>query len=453
MDELLRIIEQLRAEVAALRAENERLRAELKAAYERIAELERAAARQAAPFRRAAEKKIPPEQKKRPGRKPGHRGFWRKAPDYVDQTIEVPLTGCPHCGGQVTDKRGLLQVIEEIPPLRPEVTRLLTWSGVCPDCGPVRSTHPLQTSCAQGAAGVHLGPRAVALAALLNKHLGNTMRGTCKILKTICGLRVTPGGLAQALARAAGKLESDYQALLADVRRDGAVYSDETSWYVGRPGYWLWTFTTVDTTVYHVDDSRGSMVVQTALGDDFPGVLVSDCLATYDPPPYRKHKCLAHHLRALKDCRQNLEKRGRTSVYLASWYGWCQEVIGLHRGREQLAEGVFAAERERLREAADRLCDASVEEPEEARFRQRMAKQRAHLLGCLDDPRAEPTNNRAERALRPAVIARKLSCGNKTDRGRWCWQILASLAATCHQRAQPFVEYVTPRLTLQMQAG
>ena len=65
------------------------------------------------------------------------------------------------------------------------------------------------------------------------------------------------------------------------------------------------------------------------------------------------------------------------------------------------------------------------------------------LIGCLYDLAVEPTNNRAERALRPVVIACKISCGNKTDRGRQTWQVLASLAATCMQRGENLIDYIT----------
>ena len=82
-------------------------------------------------------------------------------------------------------------------------------------------------------------------------------------------------------------------------------------------------------------------------------------------------------------------------------------------------------------------------------IRNRLSKQRPHLIGCLCDPSAEPTNNRAERSLRPAVIARKISCGNKTERGRIIWQILASLAATCIQRGEDLIDYITARIQLR----
>ena len=195
---LQQVVEQLQRELESLRAENARLRSELEAAQQRIAELERAAARQAAPFRRAESQKVPDAKKKRPGQKPGHPGAFRQRPPQIDGEIEVPLGGCPHCGRAVIDRLPLDQIIEEIPPVRPKVIRLTTYIGQCSQCGEVRSTHPLQTSLAQGAAGVHLGPRALALAVLLNKQLGNTMGSTCRILRDVCGLSITRGGLAQA---------------------------------------------------------------------------------------------------------------------------------------------------------------------------------------------------------------------------------------------------------------
>jgi len=73
-------------------------------------------------------------------------------------------------------------------------------------------------------------------------------------------------------------------------------------------------------------------------------------------------------------------------------------------------------------------------DPDEERVANRVRKHTESLFTLLDHPGVEATNNRAERALRPAVIARKLSCGNKTARGKRTWEILASFAATCHQR-------------------
>lgn len=448
LDEALQVIE-------LLRAENDALRQQLQAAQERIAQLEQAAARQAAPFRRREERKVPPEQQKRPGRKPGHPGFMRARPQTIDANIEAPLPPCcSQCGGHLGDRRPLVQYIEEIPPIRPQVTRLTTWQATCTQCGQVHTTsHPLQTSRAQGAAGVHLGPRAVALATLLNKHLGLTCSKTCRVLQKGFGLSLTRGGLSQLLSRVAAKAESQYEALIDQLRGSPAVFADETSWWVGGPGWWLWVFTTPQTTVYRVADNRGSKVVEETLGEDFPGMLVSDCLASYDPPSCRKHKCIAHHLRALKEQEAAILERGLHSTYLTLWKLHLKDVIETWGQRPALSVEAYAAKVAQLRQGVDNLLEQSPEQPEEVRFRDRLRRRREHLLGCLEEPAAEPTNNRAERALRPAVIARKVSCGNKTDRGRRAFEVLASLAATADQQARDFLADLINLLPLAPQAG
>lgn len=198
-DQMDQSIEQLRKELRQLGSENNQLKHEVKRLQERVAQLENAnrrlqeqleqaqaaTARQAAPFRREQQDKVRPEKQKPPGRKPGHPGNCRQQPDHIDETIEMPLDNCPHCLGPVTDVNRIEQIIEEIPPIRPHVVRLITYSGTCQKCGQVRSSHPLQTSVGQGAAKVQLGPRALALAASLKAVHGLTMRKSCTVLKDL----------------------------------------------------------------------------------------------------------------------------------------------------------------------------------------------------------------------------------------------------------------------------
>ena len=458
--------EQAALTIAKLRRENRELREQLRQALERgdglsdeldrlkqrLEELEREAARQAAPFRRRDKKKVNPAKKKRPGRKPGHVGAFRSVPQQVDFQVEVPLSCCPNCGGALEECSPLIQYIEEIPRVRPQVTRLVTWSAECPACGEVRSMHPLQTSVGQGAAKVQFGPRALGLAATLNKKFGLTMRKTCAVLEQVCGISVTPGGISLALCRVAEKVEADYAQLVEQVRTSDAVFADETSWWVGGPGWWLWVFTTPSgITLYRVDESRGSQVVAQVLGDEFSGVLVSDCLSSYDPACYRKHKCIAHHLQAIRKARERPDTKDTS--YLDNWKKLFGEVIALYHEREQYSAARFAEKKARLTEWADLLLQQPCVQSGDVAVQNRFLKQQAHLLGCLEDFAAEPTNNRAERALRPAVIARKLSCGNKTESGRKCWQILASLAASCDAAGKDFVDFLAQRLPLAVQSG
>jgi len=433
----------LAAEKLGLEQEIGKLKKELEKAREQIEELQRTAARQAAPFRRREALKV--AEKKRPGRPAGHRGVRRARPPHVDQEVEEPLVACPCCGGPVHDRAPLTQYIEELPPVRPVVTRLTTWKGVCPQCGEVHSTHPLQVSHGQGAAGVQLGPRAVAWATLLNKQFGIPLRKTCSILQRGFGLKLSAGGLAQLLHRVAARLRPRYEALREQVRTSAANYMDETSWYVGDPHWVLWVCTAPQYTLYHVDPSHGGPVAEKLLGPDYAGVVVSDCHGAYRRLKCPQHKCIAHHLRALHKSRG--KNPTEASPYLDAWEQLWRRVIELRHLRDELPAETFALRRAGLEATWDKLLARRVRKAGDRYFLGRMQNVGQHHFGCLYHD-VEATNNKAERAIRPAVVARKISCGNRTQRGASTWQILVSLATTAHQCGREFLDELTTALPL-----
>lgn len=433
------------------------LEAQLAGLEERFAELERRALRGAAPFARAESKRSP--SPKRPGRKGGHEGMCRIRPpdEEVDQRIEVPLERCPHCGDRLAGETDQVveQTIIEVPPVRPQVIRLVTHRNVCCGCGRrVASSHPLQVSTACGAAATHLGPRALAFAASLNKGFGLTMRKTCAVLRELVGVTLSPGGLAQALARMAARLTAEDDALLKTIKAQPVLHADETSWWVGRCGFSLWVLTNRVGTCYRIVPSRSRVEAQALMGD-YRGVLVSDCLNIYDDLTPRQHKCYAHHLKEIGKALE--DGKARASPYLQDLRALLHGAMALKAEMASLAAVQVAPMRQALEANADRLlgsprtvlnAGASAATLEE-KLRQRLLKQRDHLFTFLDHEAVDATNNLAERQLRPAVISRKVSCGNKSERGARTFQVLASLSATCRQSRGSFVEFLIPRLTLR----
>ena len=441
-------------QIIALTLENRRLKEQLQATQashqkleQAIEELQRQAHRSAAPFRRPQSERS--AQPGRPGRKKGHPGSFRPAPAHLDEVIDVPLESCPHCGGPVCAQRPLVQYIEEIPEVRPRVTQLTTQEGWCAHCQrEVYSTHPLQTGRAGGAAAAQLGPRALALACDLNKAKGLSLRQTTAILAEHFGLKLTAGALAQLVQRVGRKLQPEYEKLAIELRQSPVVHADETSWWVGGPGWWLWVFATAKMTLYVVMPSRAAAVARAVLGPAFGGVLVSDCLAIYDDLNPLQQKCYSHHLKAVSEALDVA-----ASDYLLQVQALLRTALWLKAFQGSAPAERFALCRNTLQARALALLDTPRAPSLEEKVRRRLWKQRDHLFTFLERVEVPATNNLAERQLRPAVIARKISCGNKTPKGALAWAILASLAATCRQTARSVVHVISSQILLQPVRG
>jgi len=269
------------------------------------------------------------------------------------------------------------------------------------------------------------------------------MRKTCDVLRTHFGLSLSPGGLSQALDRVRDRLGFAYDQLTEALRASPAVYADETGWWLGGASAWLWTFANSLMTLYTID-TRAAAVVKRILGDDYMGVLVSDCLSSYNPHPGLKSKCFAHHLRALSKARN----QAPDSSFLQQMHQLLQAAMALHKKRETLTSKYYKRCVQGLEDEMTDLLAPEYDHPAEESLANRLRRQREHLLTSLKMPGVDPTNNLAERQLRPAVIARKLSAGNKTASGAKTFAVLASLAETCHQQGRSFAELVAQAMTL-----
>ena len=210
------------AGVGGLRAENQRLLAENSRLRAQLDEARRAGKRQAAPFSKGEPKKDPARSGRRRGERYGTRAH-RPVPDHVDEEIGVPLPDACPCSGELDFEDEVDQYQEEIVEIRGHVRRFRISRGRCRRCGRrAQGRHPDQTSDAIGAAGSQVGPRAVAIAAQLNKELGVAMGKVSQILG-LFGVSVTPGGLYQAIGRLATAASPTCQALIVAVRDSTAV--------------------------------------------------------------------------------------------------------------------------------------------------------------------------------------------------------------------------------------
>jgi len=441
--------ERLQAENAALRrrvAELEEVVAQLKAELERLkgqlAEAERGGKRQAAPFSKGPPKANP----KRPGRQAGHAPAHRTRPERVDRTLEAELpAGCPDCGGELRNHRVEEQFVIDTPPVEPMVTQFNVHIADCVDCGRrVQGRHAEQISDALGAAAVQLGPRVLGLAAELKHGMGVPYRKIERIFSVGYGLEVSPGGLARGGQRLARQGGPTYQQLLQVLRESAVVNADETSWKIGGQKAWLWVFTNRQVTVYTIDPTRAHEVAERVLGEEFDGVLGCDCFPAYDPLAYRQQKCLGH---LLKRCSKIALMESEEAVAFSHKVAHLlRRAIRLKERKSEISPHGYRVARGKLEAALNRLLAQEAADPEAAKLLKLLTKQRPHLLTFLYVDEVDATNNIAERRIRPGVIVRKISAGNRSDKGADTHAILASIIQTCRQQERDFLEVATELL-------
>lgn len=396
------------------------------------------------PFVKASAK---PGRRKKPGRKAGHAGAFRPPPPKIDRTVKVPLPPggtsgrplCPHCRGALRKLKRHRQVVEDLVPAHVRVTCYHTASGYCPHCKRrVESRAAGQPPRAGLKGRGQLGLNVLATAAVLRVENRLPFRQVVQLLSDVAGLRVCAGAAARQLQRLAGWLGGEYEQVRTRLRRGRVAYTDETGHRnAGRNG-WLWTVGDGDRhTLYHVDPSRSGKVIQGLLGESFGGTMVCDFYGGYDAMRCAKQRCNTHLLRELRDTAQ------QSPAFAAHAFGrrckrLVQDLLKLKKRWNELDDAAYTRKGCRLEDRLEQLAVRFADDPEPdvARLAGRLSRYRSELTAFLWDEHVDGTNNAAERALRPAVVFRKITGGSRSMAGARAWATLASICRTARQQGR-----------------
>lgn len=411
-----------------LEAENSKLRAALEKSN-------RAGKRQAAPFSKGKPKAAP----KRPGRKPGKpygKRASRPVPRHVDETHDAPLPArCPHCSGyQLVEERIADQYQVDIPKVKPTTRRFRVHVGRCEGCNRrVQGRHPLQTSDALGAAAVQVGPTALATAAHMNKELGVTYGKIRTFFRTAFSFTLARATPCRANMRLAEKAKPTFNAMVLAVRHAAVVYADETGWRIAGRMAWLWAFVTETITVYVIRRSRGFDVIEEILTAEFAGTLGRDGWA-----PYRRlfgcvhQTCIGHFL---VRCRNMLDVAvAGAARYPRAVRRVFKGALTLRDRRDEMSARGFAVACGRIESRADRLLENRLTHEPNVRLQKHLANERDALFAFLRDENVEAVNWRGEQAMRPGVVNRKTSGGNRSDGGAESQGVLTSVFRSARQQ-------------------
>lgn len=396
---------------------------------------------------------VPPKKPPRkPGRKSGHAAALRPMPQKIDVHQEVPLpideqgkASCPQCRTQLNDVKQHQRLVEEIIPQQVVTTCYHTTSGYCPSCRKQVESRAEEQPPAADLPHAQLGLNALATAAVLRVCYRLPLRQITRLFAQLPGLKISPGGIVKQLHRLAAWLEKQYHRLKLVLRAAGVVYVDESGWRTnGKNGY-LWTLTNDQHTLYHVDRSRSGRVLAELLGEAFgsgDGTLVSDFYGVYDQMEGSQQKCLAHLLRELGDtlARRPELVQDRCYPFFRRCKRLVKEMLRLKGRRQELGAEDYAHRVELLERRLEKLGESNWKDADATRLAGRLRKHRNKLTTFLHKQEVEGTNNMAERALRPAVVMRKITGGSRSARGARSWSILTSVMRTAEQQGRDVLD-------------
>jgi transposase len=425
----MQVVEQLRAEVAQLRAE--------------LAAAKKNSSNSSKPPSSDIVKKprdnLEDGSKRKRGGQPKHARHERPAfpPDQVNEHLDFILPECPDCHGPVVPSKQPPKVVQQMElPVPAEMIRVVevrSHACWCPKC---KQVHYAAIDKATQRAGL-VGPRLTALIAYLKGACHCSFTTIRKFIRDVWQIHISRGYLAKLIAKASASLKNAYETLAEQLPNQKRLNVDETGHKDYSTSMWTWCFRASLFTLFKIDASRGSDVLLRMLGEEFNGVLSCDYFSAY-----RKYMkdfgilvqfCLAHFLRDVRFLVEHPHTKNQ--AYGQRILERLRSLFAVIHRRDEYAEKAFQAH---LQNAGDELAAEvvwHVPSTKEARnLAERFEKHGDSYLRFITTPGIEPTNNLAEQAIRFVVIDRKVTQGSRSLTGqRWLeriWTIMATCAQT-----------------------
>jgi transposase len=374
-----------------------------------------------------------PEKKGKPGASKGHPGH-RQVLLTPQVIVPVKPERCK-CGNThfpVTHPFYTHQSIE-LPPIQMKVTHFVLHEGTCPRCGRLNKAqvpHEHESG---------YGPRLTALIAEMSGCHGNSRGSVQTFLRSVFGLSISRGAIQRVIDRTSEAIKPLYEAIGQVARQAKVNYVDETPWFQNGVLMWLWVMVNPSVAFFKVQTSRSKEAFK-ALVDNWAGILVSDGYGAYRNWVNAQQACLAHLIRRATGLSQRHDPElawfgRRTLAELQRLISWAHAPPTKGEASMWYARMVHLIARYRGRK------------DDGGRFARHLQKLMGDLWLFLLEDGVEPTNNRAERALRFAVIWRRLMQGTSSEKGdRWVERIL-SVKETCRLKGMSTFDVLVDAVT------
>jgi transposase len=375
-------------------------------------------------------------ESKPPGQKEGHEGTTRPMPEKFDEEKTLSPEKCPDCGGKVSKPVEMREhIVEDIIPARLIAKRYILTRHYCPKCKKLVELKPIDVF-PNFRFGLNL-----CILILILRMIAIPINKIQSILMTLFKLEMSSATVENILYRCADEFDGRYNEIFEEVRKAGNVNADETGSRVNGENWWLWVFVARAAALYKIEHSRGRKVVEDTLGKDFAGVLSSDCHTAYESMECRKQKCLRHYLGEIKKWEKKFSRKGEFAGFAKRAKKVLKGSIRAHK-RLKSKSGRLRAKK-RFEAQLCSIYSKEYENPEINRICKNFRRHASENFTFLEFDGVEPTNNEAERAIRPYVVMRKISGSHRSERGAAACGRLLSVYRTSQLRGENFKEYAT----------
>jgi transposase len=447
------LIDYYEGRLAALQAENDALRAELVQAKDELAKYKKTPRNSSLPPSSEHPHAKPPAKKSKSKRKqggqPGHKKHDRPLlpSDECAEVHDHRPNECRNCGSELkgSDAQPLRHQVWELPKIEPLVTEHRRHRLTCKCCGTI--------TCGDLPPGVptgQAGPRLIAFAAVLMANFRQSKRKTALFLSEILNTPCSTGWVVKLQNQATAALRPVYEELAARLPEQDQLNIDESPHKQGKQKTWLWTFVAITFTLFALRPSRKADALHDTIGVDFLGVIGCDRAKMYLQYDHLQW-CWAHLKRDFQAWIDSDDKQVKrlghdlmreVNAMFAQWHRVRDGTL-THRG--------FQRKMKPIRQAVEGYLLRGLFSGNSAisgSCRQ-LYDGRANLWTFVDSPGIGPTNNDAERALRHAVIWRKLSFGTQSETGNRFVETMLTVIETCRQQQRNTFAYVTQTLEAQ----
>lgn len=385
------------------------------------------------------------KEKRKPGGQIGHKGTARKRPERIDREKEVYLNACPCCQNKLSQSNSFYErTVEDIVfSMNTIITKYRIQRQWCSHCK--KEVHAIPKETIENSP---LGFNALIWILIQKYKLRLPLQSIAESLKIQYDMNIAEGAIQKILHNLKERFGSKYEELIKEIRENRIKHADETGWRIEGQNAWCWMFSSPESIIYTIEETRGKGVPERILGKSPPGILIRDDYGAYKNLDLPQQSCWAHLLRNSKEKaeKDNSSKEMKDlHAVLKTMFSELSDIVKLKLPTKKRKD-LYQAYQKKIQAIIDsQFASSDVQE-----IQTRITNQNTNLITAILYPGVPLTNNEAERNIRKMVVTRKISGGSRSDKGAATHAVNMSIIQTLFLKKESVIPELRKLLTPAM---